>query len=249
MKFSYPTNDIEETNDKTPLESFYENEKKGGFYPIGKSNVWHGGIHIEKDDENGICAIAGGEIVAVRIPKKYIVDKKKIYSNGFVLIRHKYEYTAIRYGFVDTRRRHTRVDVYAGFLGAIIQFRLEGHQHYIVSNGFTYEDNSCHPSSAHTNGRAGDLYYLSTLEDGSRTLLGSANFDYDNQVILCNILIDYGFQGFCSEHFSNVVNASTGDNNPNTLLPNARHITVPRHDNHLHIENFRQIHDIYELSR
>ncbi|MWP50367.1 MULTISPECIES: hypothetical protein [unclassified Gilliamella] len=153
--------------------------------------------------------------------------------------------TRIRYGFMNTRRRHIRMDIFAGFLGALAQFSQEGHAHLIVSQGFSFEDNSCFPSAEHVNGNAGDLNYLSINENGERTLLSDASFDYDNQVIFCKILIDYGFQSFRSEYFSNRVNTSSNDNT-NTLLPNSVHTTNPRHNHHLHIYNFRRISNIYE---
>jgi len=98
MKFNYPVTDFDS------LEKFFDFAKlrKGGFYPIsvsnGVSNAWHGGIHIEGSGK-AIRAIADGEIIACRIPQKPIEEeyekgKKALSSNGFVLIRHKYEYTA-----------------------------------------------------------------------------------------------------------------------------------------------------------
>ncbi|QMI49008.1 pesticin C-terminus-like muramidase [Burkholderia sp. MBR-1] len=70
-----------------------------GFFPLGASGIWHGGIHFGqktgealKQDE-GIRAIATGEIVAYRLdnecPTLAYQDKRNaLYSRGFVLIRH-----------------------------------------------------------------------------------------------------------------------------------------------------------------
>jgi len=97
MNFCYPDKDIKH------LDNFNNKYKSAGFYPVGVSNVWHGGIHIEgSPSRTEIRAIADGEIIACRIPEKYIVEdveingrKEKIYfSNGFVVIRHKFEYKA-----------------------------------------------------------------------------------------------------------------------------------------------------------
>ena len=89
MKFCYPVKGVDS------LESFYKKREKGGFYPIGRSNVWHGGVHIEGDKEE-IRAIADGEIIAFKMPNKYDIEVKDgkniLYSNAFVLIKHKYEY-------------------------------------------------------------------------------------------------------------------------------------------------------------
>ncbi|WP_196482170.1 lytic transglycosylase domain-containing protein [Burkholderia vietnamiensis] len=70
-----------------------------GFYPLGASGIWHGGIHFGqktgealKQDE-GIRAIATGEVVAYRLDKEYPTltyqdQRHALYSRGFVLIRH-----------------------------------------------------------------------------------------------------------------------------------------------------------------
>lgn len=150
----------------------------------------------------------------------------------------------IRYGFQHTRRRSIQPDLFAGFLGSLAQFRQQGHTHYIVSQGFSFSDASCYPSAEHVNGEAGDLNLLTTQQNGANTLLSAANFDYDNQVILRNILFAFGFILGRSENFSNTSNASTADNTT-TRLPHTTHTGTPRHNNHLHIHGFTQILDIY----
>ncbi|WP_185287869.1 hypothetical protein [Chryseobacterium lactis] len=150
----------------------------------------------------------------------------------------------IRYGFQHTRRRSIQPDLFAGFLGSLAQFRQEGHTHYIVSQGFSYADASCYPSAEHVNGEAGDLNLLTTQQDGVNTILTAGNFDFDNEVILRNILFDFGFILGRSENFSNNSNASTADN-ATTRLPHTTHTATPRHNNHLHIHGFAQISDIY----
>jgi len=95
MNFCYPDKDIKD------LVNFNSGNKAAGFYPVGVSNVWHGGIHIEGSGKE-ICAIADGKIVACRIPEKYVEEvierdgkKEKIYySNGCVVIQHKFKYKA-----------------------------------------------------------------------------------------------------------------------------------------------------------
>lgn len=150
----------------------------------------------------------------------------------------------IRYGFQHTRRRSIQPDLFAGFLGSLAQFRQEGHNHYIVSQGFSYSDASCYPSAEHVNGEAGDLNLLTDQQDGVNTILTASNFDFDNQVILRNILFDFGFESGRSEDFSNTSNASTADNT-STRLPHTTHTATPRHNNHLHIHGFTPILDIY----
>ena len=70
-----------------------------GFYPLGASGIWHGGIHfgqktgeaLKQDD--GVRAIATGEVVAYRLDSEYPTltyqdQRHALYSRGFVLIRH-----------------------------------------------------------------------------------------------------------------------------------------------------------------
>lgn len=92
MKFEYPTD--------SGNSSFLKGASNTmGFYPVGVLNNWHGGIHIEWGSRK-IRSIADGYIIAYRLPEKSIriekeagenKEKKKYsYSNGFILIRHRY---------------------------------------------------------------------------------------------------------------------------------------------------------------
>lgn len=93
MKFEYPVKSKDGT---------IPHHLTAGYYPIGMSNTWHGGVHIE-GDLRAIQNIADGEIIAYKISSKYIEDRKKAkkdgeedivsyYSDSFVLVRHKYSY-------------------------------------------------------------------------------------------------------------------------------------------------------------
>jgi GH24 family phage-related lysozyme (muramidase) len=95
MKFSYPiesnSSKSKENENIDSLEAFYKNRKStGGYYPIGKSHLWHGGVHIDTGNA-AVCCMADGYIVAYRMPEKYIDNGKIIYSNGFVLVQHQYK--------------------------------------------------------------------------------------------------------------------------------------------------------------
>lgn len=74
-----------------------------GFYPLGASGYWHGGIHFgqktggDLKQSEGVCAIATGEVVAYRLDSRYpeltYQDPQQekryaLYSTGFVLLRH-----------------------------------------------------------------------------------------------------------------------------------------------------------------
>jgi len=95
MKVAYPIrspfddNPTEEQKEET-IARYYGHNNRFGFFPIGFSNTWHGGIHIEDFGVN-VLAIADGRIIAYRIPEDHIEENnqsKTKYSNAFVLIQH-----------------------------------------------------------------------------------------------------------------------------------------------------------------
>jgi hypothetical protein len=64
-----------------------------GFFPIGASGMWHGGIHLQAaDDVTPIVAVADGTLVAYRLTSRWKRDKiggqEVVYSNNFALVRH-----------------------------------------------------------------------------------------------------------------------------------------------------------------
>ncbi|MEX3930247.1 hypothetical protein AB4Y32_00255 [Paraburkholderia phymatum] len=74
----------------------------GGFYPLGLSGMYHGGIHFDAGtggklkQGDGVRAIADGEVVAYRLDSAYpqliyptTPPRYALYSTGFVLIRHR----------------------------------------------------------------------------------------------------------------------------------------------------------------
>ena len=90
MKFSYPVEDIDS------LEFFCKEHEKwaiGGYFPIGNSHTWHGGIHIET--KKPVLCIADGTIVAYLFSTNYKEYKKGddniLFSNNFVLVQHHYK--------------------------------------------------------------------------------------------------------------------------------------------------------------
>ncbi|MDI3262294.1 MAG: hypothetical protein QJR11_05745 [Fulvimonas sp.] len=77
----------------------------GGFYPLGANGLWHGGIHFDGgtgtllNQDDGLRAIADGEVVAYRLNDTYPIleypaidgapSRKAMYSSGFVLMHHR----------------------------------------------------------------------------------------------------------------------------------------------------------------
>jgi len=73
-----------------------------GFYPIGLSGQWHGGIHFDDNTGTqfnqtlGVRCIADGEVIAWRYDEQPQVSEynegQGKYSTGFVLVRHRLQY-------------------------------------------------------------------------------------------------------------------------------------------------------------
>ena len=71
-----------------------------GFYPLGLSGQWHGGIHFDNStgrqlyQEDGVRCITDGEVIAYRyddelLQSQYSSDRLGEYSTSFVLVRHR----------------------------------------------------------------------------------------------------------------------------------------------------------------
>jgi hypothetical protein len=86
---------------KHPLDHLAAMGKaKSGYYPIGASGIWHGGVHFDSGtaavfEQDAVQCIANGEVVAYRIdsryPKTAYPPKLASFSTGFVLVRHRLE--------------------------------------------------------------------------------------------------------------------------------------------------------------
>ncbi len=91
MKFVYPV-DINEKDDAA-CKYLKGASNRTGYYPIGRMNTWHGGVHFQGDKP--IRVIADGKIIAFRVPQAYFKEviggRQGQYSNGFVLVQHDYE--------------------------------------------------------------------------------------------------------------------------------------------------------------
>ncbi len=98
MRIEYPTLDKEgeltEVEKTEKVAKYFGHNNSLGFYPVGRLNTWHGGIHIEGDNKE-VKAIADGRIIAYRMAENYYPrnnDGNEIhYSNSFVLMQHNYK--------------------------------------------------------------------------------------------------------------------------------------------------------------
>lgn len=81
-------------------------QAKDGFYPMGASGLWHGGVHFDEGtagtlEQSSVRCIADGEVIAYRIDELYpktLYSRSagrgsrgigKDFSTGFVLVKHK----------------------------------------------------------------------------------------------------------------------------------------------------------------
>ncbi|MBU9607864.1 glycoside hydrolase family 19 protein [Burkholderia multivorans] len=100
LNWAYPFTPVGKADATDPMTYFKALAKsENGFYPLGASGMWHGGVHFSHgsaemlNQDSGVRAIADGKIVAYRLNTKYeettYPDKTLAhYSTGFVLVRH-----------------------------------------------------------------------------------------------------------------------------------------------------------------
>lgn len=94
------------SKDITNPETYYAAlaEAKDGFYPMGASGNWHGGVHFDEAtgavlDQSEVRCIADGEVIAYRIDDRYPTTTygegptaaHLPFSTGFVLAKHRLE--------------------------------------------------------------------------------------------------------------------------------------------------------------
>ncbi|WP_460154659.1 N-acetylmuramidase domain-containing protein [Pseudomonas sp. S2_G10] len=100
----HPFKDKQRSKDtRNPLEQLTHLAKAaGGYYPVGRSGLFHGGIHFDGGtagtlDQSSVRCLADGEVVAYRIDThspttRYYVGQvtvDKPFSRNFVLVRHR----------------------------------------------------------------------------------------------------------------------------------------------------------------
>ncbi|MCA7937202.1 lytic transglycosylase domain-containing protein [Burkholderia cepacia] len=101
LSWAYPFTPVGQNDATDPMTYFKALAKcENGFYPLGVSGMWHGGVHFAAGSaemlkqDSGVRAIADGKIVAYRLNKEYEETTYPNnaglahYSTGFVLVRH-----------------------------------------------------------------------------------------------------------------------------------------------------------------
>ncbi|AKM39021.1 MULTISPECIES: glycoside hydrolase family protein [Burkholderia] len=100
LSWAYPFTPADKSDAADPMTYFKALAKCGtGFFPLGISGMWHGGVHFDEGSaqmltqDSGVRAIADGKIVAYRLNTKYEETKYPDnslahFSTGFVLVRH-----------------------------------------------------------------------------------------------------------------------------------------------------------------
>lgn len=81
------------------LERYYRNTERlsGGYFPIGRSRIWHNGVHFEPDEPEGFAyAPLDGRVVAARLADPELRDEAgeprfPFGSPNFVLLKHALE--------------------------------------------------------------------------------------------------------------------------------------------------------------
>lgn len=113
IKWAYPlksnsTSADGASNETSNPELYFQAlaQAKDGFYPMGASGLWHGGVHFDEGtagtlEQSSVRCIADGEVIAYRIDEQYPKTHYshsagrgsrgigKDFSTGFVLVKHK----------------------------------------------------------------------------------------------------------------------------------------------------------------
>ena len=99
-----------------------------------------------------------------------------------VLSRTRLRAAYLRQSGVGTQRYYMNPGLAAGFIGALIRL----NPMLIESEGSSYEDASCFPSTTHVNGEAIDLYYKG----------------YDENIKIVDAMLDFGFKAIVGPNYS-----------------------------------------------
>lgn len=95
---------LTEYNEPAKIEDYFAAcEGNGGYFPIGRNRLWHGGIHLPSGTSaRPVYAMANGRIVAARITSEEQVCEEPLpYSQCFVLIRHQVHVRDLANGEID----------------------------------------------------------------------------------------------------------------------------------------------------
>lgn len=72
------------------LKAYFSSVERGGggFFPLGVSGTWHGGVHLYADEKTPVHAMADGWVVACRLKSDPDALKGPFGSTNFILVRH-----------------------------------------------------------------------------------------------------------------------------------------------------------------
>src|SRR5690606_19446587 len=92
---------VKDPDGDTPVSETYQHalaEAESGYFPVGISGIWHGGIHFDRGtgtrlrQTDGVHSITSGEVIAYRVDSTYPMSEYSAgegeYSRGFALVRH-----------------------------------------------------------------------------------------------------------------------------------------------------------------
>lgn len=92
LSFSFPVIISTDTNvKKENIVSFYnhtEKETEGGYFPVGSNTLWHGGLHIFKDEGTDVFACMPGKVIAGRLAEDNALATGPFGHRNFLLLEH-----------------------------------------------------------------------------------------------------------------------------------------------------------------
>ncbi|MFO0637155.1 MAG: peptidoglycan DD-metalloendopeptidase family protein, partial [Nannocystaceae bacterium] len=85
-----------EVDHVTRLHGEIELSSRGGYFPLGANNDWHGGVHLPAPSSSTIVAPFDADIVAFRLDADPVKSLTDAGHTNFILLRHKMAETAAR---------------------------------------------------------------------------------------------------------------------------------------------------------
>ena len=72
-----------------------EKDTPRGFFPVGASRVWHGGVHLYAADSTPVYAVFEGHVVAARLNPDPEKSKGEFGGTNFIVVRHELRGSAV----------------------------------------------------------------------------------------------------------------------------------------------------------
>lgn len=172
--------------------------------------------------------------------KSYLVSIREIFGDNAIKYKARWTKSLSKVNidiYNDTTQQlrfWMSMNAFAAYIGAVCV--TGGISRY---SGFSTVDGGPGDSKEHINGNVGDLGYIRTdLRNDLGNKFPDPTYDHDATLKFVNALIKFGWgktKEMYSEYYPTKL-TKRYDLKTNYILPNCKNMTVPRHNNHLHVK-------------